>query len=66
MNHLRNLTTRFVSIRFAGFGMARRQEGQTLVEYALILVLLAIVVVAVVATLGGRIKGVFSDVASSI
>jgi len=39
----------------------RREEGQTLVEYALILVLIAVVVVAVVTALGGKVKALFSN-----
>ena len=44
----------------------RREEGQTLAEYALILALIAVVVVGVVAVLGNKISGLFSNVASSI
>ena len=44
----------------------KREEGQTLAEYALILALIAVVVVVVVATLGTTIKGIFSSVNSSI
>jgi len=42
------------------------EKGQGLVEYALILVLIAIVVIAVLTTLGGKTCNVFSAVASSI
>ena len=44
----------------------KREEGQTLAEYALILALIAVVVVAVVAVLGGKISDIFNSVASSI
>ena len=44
----------------------RREEGQTLAEYALILALIAVVVVGVVAVLGGKISDLFTSVASSI
>jgi pilus assembly protein Flp/PilA len=44
----------------------KREEGQTLAEYALILALIAVVVIIVVATLGDTIKGIFSTVSSSI
>ena len=40
----------------------KREEGQTLTEYALLLVLIAIVVVAAVTTLGGRINDIFTDI----
>lgn len=46
--------------------MARRQEGQSMVEYALILVLVAVVVVTVLTTLGTRITTVFTNVTSAL
>ncbi len=45
---------------------APRVKGQGLVEYALILVLVAIVVIAVLALLGPAIGNVFSDIMNSI
>ena len=44
----------------------KREEGQTLAEYALILALIAVAVVAIVVTLGGRIGSIFSDISSKI
>jgi pilus assembly protein Flp/PilA len=44
----------------------KREEGQTLAEYALILALIAVVVVGVVFALGGTIKGIFTSVNNSI
>jgi Flp pilus assembly pilin Flp len=44
----------------------KRQEGQTLAEYALILALIAVVVVLVVATLGGTIRDLFTSASNSI
>ena len=43
-----------------------REEGQGLVEYALILVLIAIVVIGVLTMLGGKVSTVFSKVNSSL
>jgi Flp pilus assembly pilin Flp len=40
----------------------RREEGQTMAEYALILALIAVVTAAVIFTLGGQISSVFSSV----
>ena len=37
-------------------------EGQALVEYALILSLIAVVVVVILTTLGGHVAGVFSTI----
>jgi len=39
-----------------------REEGQGLVEYALILVLIAIVVIAILTAMGGSINGIFETV----
>ena len=43
-----------------------REEGQGLVEYALILVLIAVVVIAVLTLLGGQIQGVFQSIADQL
>lgn len=44
----------------------RREEGQTMAEYALLLSLIVVVTVTVIATLGGQISSIFNSVASSI
>jgi pilus assembly protein Flp/PilA len=43
-----------------------REEGQGLVEYALILVLIAIVVIGILTILGGRVSTVFSQIDSGL
>jgi len=43
-----------------------REEGQGLVEYALILVLVAIIVIAILMVLGPQIGNVFSRVTSGL
>ena len=43
-----------------------REEGQGLVEYALILVLVAIAVIALLALLGTQIQSVFSQIVSAL
>ena len=43
-----------------------RQQGQGLVEYALILVLVAIVVIGVLTTLGTRIEAAFGDIVGTL
>jgi pilus assembly protein Flp/PilA len=45
---------------------APKEKGQGLVEYALILVLVAIVVIAALMVLGPIIGNVFSDINSSL
>lgn len=42
------------------------ESGQGLVEYALILVLIAIIVIAALTFLGGEVSTVFSNIASSL
>lgn len=39
-----------------------KEEGQGLVEYALILVLIAVVVIAVLTLLGGSVRSVFERI----
>ena len=43
-----------------------KEKGQGLVEYALIIVLIAIVVIVVLALLGTRVTNVFSQIASAL
>ncbi len=43
-----------------------REEGQGLVEYALILVLIAIVVIGILTLLGNRVSEVFSQIDSGL
>jgi pilus assembly protein Flp/PilA len=44
----------------------KREEGQTLAEYALILALIAVIVAVVVGLLGGKIQSIFSNITSNI
>jgi len=44
----------------------RREEGQTLTEYALILVLIAIVAIIAVTALGGQIQTVFDTITAAL
>ena len=43
-----------------------REDGQGLVEYALILVLVAVVVIAILTVLGPQIGAVFSTISSEM
>jgi len=43
-----------------------QEEGQGLVEYALILVLVAIVVIAILTVLGPQVGNVFSQITSGL
>jgi len=43
-----------------------REKGQGLVEYALILVLIAVVTIVVLTVMGNRVSTVFSRIASAL
>lgn len=43
-----------------------REEGQGMVEYALILVLIAIVVIVILTTLGHNVNNVFSNISHGL
>jgi len=43
-----------------------REEGQGLVEYALILVLIAIVVIVILTVLGNQVSGIFSTISEGL
>lgn len=45
---------------------ARKQHGQGMVEYALILVLVSIVVIVILLTMGNQIANVFSNVVAAL
>ena len=46
--------------------MDDRKDGQAMVEYALILVLIAVVVIGVLLLLGGEIKSIFSNIVGAL
>ncbi|WP_376793400.1 Flp family type IVb pilin, partial [Thermoflexus sp.] len=48
-------------VRLLEFWLWVREKGQGLVEYALILVLIAVVVIAILTFLGTRVSTVFSS-----
>jgi pilus assembly protein Flp/PilA len=43
-----------------------REEGQALVEYALILSLIAVAAVVILKTMGDQISGIFSTISSGL
>ena len=43
-----------------------REEGQGMVEYALILVLIAVVVIVVLIVLGNQVKNVFCNISGGL
>jgi pilus assembly protein Flp/PilA len=57
--------TEGVQLMFAARRKLHREEGQGLVEYALILVLVAVVVVVGLTMFGGALNNTFLNIASS-
>jgi pilus assembly protein Flp/PilA len=55
-----------VSQLFAFAERTRRDDGQGLAEYALILALIAIVAIIALIFLGGQISSILSDVGNSV
>ena len=47
-------------------GILKKKEGQTLVEYALLLMLIAVVVIAAVAVIGQKACNSYSNIASQL
>ena len=46
--------------------LERRQRGQGMVEYALILVLIAVVVIALLIVLGNQVQNVFCNISGAM
>ena len=65
---MKTVRTALERLVLQGLGMpvVSREEGQVLVEYAFILVLVAIVVIGVLTFLGGQISSVFGQIADQI
>ena len=59
------LTEKYVRMMNA-INALKSEEGQTLVEYALLLVLIAIVVIAAVTLVGQKANNVYSNIASQL
>ena len=55
-----------INVSRAGDRAGRRQRGQGMVEYALILVLVSIVVIVILLTMGNQIANVFSNVVAAL
>ena len=60
------MTALVVYLQNTVYRLTERQEGQTMAEYALILGGIAVVVIAAIVFLGGRITDLFRATGSSI
>jgi pilus assembly protein Flp/PilA len=68
MKRLNNMLGGCLTRMFAGQSQLslKREEGQTMVEYALIIATIAILVIVAMAFLQGKISSVFSDIGNSL
>jgi pilus assembly protein Flp/PilA len=60
------LTSVIVRAQNGWFQLREREEGQTLVEYALIISLIALACIAALIFLGDKIRQLFSDAGNSL
>jgi pilus assembly protein Flp/PilA len=51
-------------MKYSAIDFIKNESGATAIEYALIASLIAVFLVAALTTLGGRVSGVFSEVAA--
>ena len=70
MDHVRSLPMRaYLALVVLGGSLdeaRKRQEGQALVEYALLLALIAIVSIAVLTVLGTKVSHIFSRISTKL
>lgn len=60
------MTEQYIKFTSRLASLLKREEGQTLVEYALLLVLIAIVVIAAVTLVGRKANNTFSAIGSAL
>ncbi len=63
---MKNLTDYLLCLYLKVMGVIRSEKGQTLVEYALLLVLIAIVVILMMQGTGKSVCNVYSKINSSL
>jgi pilus assembly protein Flp/PilA len=64
---LQALAARYLrATEFATRALSRDEDGQGMVEYALILVLIAIVVIVILQVVGKQVNNVFSNISNGL
>jgi Flp pilus assembly pilin Flp len=51
---------------FSGHLLARREQGQTMAEYAIVLAVISIAIIGAIGLLGGNIKTALSGIATRV
>lgn len=60
------MMNKFITTTKTALRRMKSKQGQTLVEYALILAFISVVAIAVLIAMGNSVKGVFSTITSQI
>jgi pilus assembly protein Flp/PilA len=60
------MTSALIKIQHRVATTLRREDGATAVEYGLMVALIAVVIIAAVVILGGRLSDVFQNVANQV
>ncbi|MFN2569137.1 MAG: Flp family type IVb pilin [Candidatus Dormibacteria bacterium] len=60
------MTSGYLRLRERLTPTRRGEDGQGMVEYALILVLIAVVVIVILAVVGNQVKNTFSNVSNAL
>jgi pilus assembly protein Flp/PilA len=60
------MTSALIKIQHRVATTLRKEDGATAVEYGLMVALIAVVIIAAVIALGGKLSNVFTDVSTAI
>jgi len=63
---MKTIDTMLINLPHRLFKLLRREEGQAMVEYAVILVLVSVVVLVVLMVLGNQVRNVFCNISGAI
>ena len=66
MNQYMSYLVAWMNVKFGVNLTAEREEGQGLVEYALIIVLVSIASIVALTALGGQVVAVFNQIAAAL
>jgi len=67
LNRIKNAALRAAcAAQLRLLSLRENRDGQSMVEYGLILALIAVVVIVALTTLGGQIKNMFADISGAL
>jgi Flp pilus assembly pilin Flp len=62
----RGMNSYFAQLLRSFYGSVRREDGQTMAEYGILIAVIALIVVLAAVTLGGSISSLFSSTSGSL